>query len=110
MKTTERLGDLYHTSPLSVTWGFDTISREQVDAITGFELCKFEIIYGTCDGEPTRVYKDCELTDVIEPSYTFLERLVRWVGSKLNVDCFSSFHQRETSYQFSVGDVEWMGE
>jgi hypothetical protein len=69
---------------------------------------KLEIIPSKCSEDRTRVYKGCRLTNVIEPAYTPLERFVRWIGCKLNIEFLYSFHEKETWATFSFESVEYL--
>ena len=66
----------------------------------------FDVVYGKCESGKTRIFKGCRLTNVFNPTYTILERLIRWIGDKLNLTRLYTFHEKETSYEFTVESVE----
>lgn len=82
------------------TLNFDTVSCKP----------KLEVTYGNCSEERGRIYKGCRVTNVIEPTYTILERFIRWVGRKLNIGFLLYFCEKSTLYEYSFESVEeWAG-
>lgn len=91
-----------------ITWHLDTINQEQINALLEHAARKFTITYGSCATNVTRLFKGCQLTNIIEPTYTIPERFTRWIGSKFNITCLYHFHEKHTSYEFSVESVEYL--
>lgn len=72
---------------------------------------KLQLVYSDHQETCGLLYKDCRLTAVIEPTYTILERSIRWLGFKLNIEPLCSYHQKSASYDYSFESVEeWTGE
>ena len=71
---------------------------------------KLEIIHGKCSEERTRIYKGCRLTDVTEPTYSILERFIRWIGCKLNIGFLYFFHEKEIWGTLSFESMEYLDE
>jgi hypothetical protein len=97
---------LWNPQSPSALWAFSSENQNQIDALLESTRCKFEVQVHHGKRSSGYVLKDCVITNVIDPYYSTLENLIRYIGRIFRIESLSTFHQQQTSFEFSVGSVE----